>query len=315
LSINGEQAMRIKTKIRHILGTSFYWLYLPLGVCFSIVEIYLNSIGRKGDWVSLDSVTDKKSSDTLFILGSGESINSYTNAQWKRISECDSLGFNFWLLHDFIPTYYMFEFPRNKENLNDFIHNIEMKSDSYQETLMFLKEGPKGKRNTDLLPSEIKGKLKVLFNPTIPIIKVNQIDKAIKFIDKISKRSNSNKKMVVYNKRASLFSAVIFAYLSGYKNIVLCGIDLNNTKYFYESNKIEMSNKGFRVPDHGQIGNIHKTNNNEYGEVTISNLIKKLNDIILKPNNVNLFIGSNQSALSEWLSCYWDVCKWEMQKK
>ena len=37
-----------------------------------------------------------KTSDTIFILGSGPSINLITDDQWDHISSCNSIGFNYW---------------------------------------------------------------------------------------------------------------------------------------------------------------------------------------------------------------------------
>ena len=50
-----------------------------------------------------------KRSDTLFILASGSSINKISLARWDAIARHDSIGFNFWPIHPFIPTMYFIE--------------------------------------------------------------------------------------------------------------------------------------------------------------------------------------------------------------
>src|SRR5205085_6794487 len=50
-----------------------------------------------------------KTSDTLFILGSGPSINAISPDRWEAIARSDSIGFNFWLYHPFVPKIYFFE--------------------------------------------------------------------------------------------------------------------------------------------------------------------------------------------------------------
>ena len=141
----------------------------------------------------------------------------------------------------------MFEIPRNKENVDAIIHNIEVRSEEYLNTLIFLKEGQYGKKNIVLLPEDMRKRVRVMCNPTIPIIKIKQIDRAISFMYKIIKKYKPRNKMIIFSKRASLFSAILFAYQSGYKDIVLCGIDLNNTKYFYVPKEKELIEKG-RLP-------------------------------------------------------------------
>lgn len=303
--------MKIFTFIRQSIGKYFYWIYLPFGVFIGYIQIFINSLKKDGSWLNLRDVNDKKKSDTIFILGSGESVVHYNHKQWDHISKCDSLGFNFWFLHKFIPTYYMFELPRNKKNLEDFLYNLNLISESYKNTLMFLKEGTKGKLNINILPDDMKHRIKVVFNPSLPIINRKQIKKALLFMHKIIIKNNHYQRLLIFNKRASLFSAVVFAYVTGYKNIVLCGIDLNNTSYFYDKLKNEIEEKGFKVPNSGQVGNVHRTDDNKFGEVTISSLIQHINEIILKPNNVNLYIGSSESSLSKWLINYWDVNEWK----
>ena len=50
-----------------------------------------------------------KHSDTLFILASGSSINKISSARWDVIARHDSIGFNFWPIHAFVPNMYFVE--------------------------------------------------------------------------------------------------------------------------------------------------------------------------------------------------------------
>src|SRR5690554_5249502 len=56
-----------------------------------------------------DNLITYKNSNILFILGSGPSINEITEDQWTHISACDSIGFNWFLVHSHVPTYYHME--------------------------------------------------------------------------------------------------------------------------------------------------------------------------------------------------------------
>ena len=48
-------------------------------------------------------------SKTLFILGSGWSVNELTNHMLRHIGEHQSVGINFWFFHDFVPTAFSFD--------------------------------------------------------------------------------------------------------------------------------------------------------------------------------------------------------------
>lgn len=292
-------------KFRKFIGKHLYDLYLPMGIWFGKFQILISSFNESAKWVEFKDISDKKKSDTLFILGSGASVDDYNKKQWNDIQNCDSLGFNFWILHDIVPTYYMFELPRDENNLNDFIHNLNCINEKYKDTLMFLKQGTKGMEGFNFIPNCLKDRVKVLFNPTLPIQSKSQIPKAILKMKRVM--CKSKKRLVVFNKRASLFTAIGFAYACGYKKIVLCGIDLNNTKYFYENNQQKILSRGMRIPVSGQKGLIHKTDSIKFGEVTVSELIKGIYIGVLEPNNVELYTGSKNSALYEWLPYYWEV--------
>jgi hypothetical protein len=48
-------------------------------------------------------------SKTLFILGSGWSVNELTNGMLQHIGEHQSVGINFWFFHDFVPSAFSFD--------------------------------------------------------------------------------------------------------------------------------------------------------------------------------------------------------------
>src|SRR5277367_6231679 len=50
-----------------------------------------------------------KTSETLFVLGSAWSINDISDERWQIIGRHDTIGFNFWPAHPFIPRFYVFE--------------------------------------------------------------------------------------------------------------------------------------------------------------------------------------------------------------
>ena len=54
-------------------------------------------------------LTPLKSSDTVFLLGSGRSINEIREDRWQVIGRHDSIAMNFWLAHAFVPRIYLFE--------------------------------------------------------------------------------------------------------------------------------------------------------------------------------------------------------------
>ena len=73
------------------------------------------------------NIFKNKNSDTLFILGSGESINSIKI--WDKIRSHDSIGFNYFIFNNFVPSFYILEstYPEYKDEYNAQLLLIEKK--------------------------------------------------------------------------------------------------------------------------------------------------------------------------------------------
>ena len=56
--------------------------------------------------LTLENIKNYKTSNTLYILGSGPSVLDITDKQWQHIKSHNSMGFNHWYVHDFEPTFY-----------------------------------------------------------------------------------------------------------------------------------------------------------------------------------------------------------------
>lgn len=253
-------------------------------------------------------IQNYKSSDTLFIMGSGSSINKITEEQWDEINENDSMGINFWLIHDFVPTYYMFELSSKLERESVLIDLLNKKSSDYKNTLFIIRQIDQifkktKKKELDFysLPESIRNNIFIPYEFDIPSINKDNLEKSIQLINKCKINTVKN---LLLSKRASLSEAICFGFKMGYKKIILCGVDLNNTKYFYEENSY-YKNK-LPIPPNNQNSATHKTLDPNHGSVTIDCVISKINDFLLKPNGINLYIGSKQSALYGMLPFYFE---------
>lgn len=74
------------------------------------LRLFFSSLKQTGRFPSTPrEITRLRTSEKLFILGSGLSINEIVD--WAHIAAHDSVGFNFWLIHDFVPDFYFIETP------------------------------------------------------------------------------------------------------------------------------------------------------------------------------------------------------------
>jgi len=243
-------------------------------------------------------ITQYKHTDTLFILGSGSSINKINGHQWKIIENNDSVGFNFWLIHDFIPTFYVAELKGDDERISLFYRNLNIKIEQYKNIPFLLKY----REEPGLFDLNLLSQLNCvcISSPiSIPGINKEAFAKWISLLDLIKTFSKNAINGFIPFKQASVSWLIIFALKLGYKNIVLCGIDLNTTEYFFEQNKTYYLKKNILIPPSGQDGKVHMTNDPDHcdGDLIIKDVIDVLYRKLLRRKNINLYVGSSSSAL------------------
>ena len=172
-----------------------------------------------------------RESDTVFIFGTGESINGIGEAKWRAIRANDSIGFNWFLLHEHAPKWLHYEpWPQHEE---EFIrYYSDRVRDGYPSRLILNANHPPSKVATlDLLRS-------VSYHHSYPIRFQSTdrriVEKTIQILGALSAYRWLPFKDVFVHQAGSLGLLIHIAINAGYKRIVLCGIDLNNSKYFYD---------------------------------------------------------------------------------
>lgn len=241
---------------------------------------------------SFESLIRAKKSDTLFILGSGASVNSISPKQWQSIKMHDSLGLNFWIYHQFVPTFHMFELPADKAafagmkrmlmDRTDYagcvrILNYSSLVECYECDLQFMKKDVFGAHRF-VLPGRTEERmlrsLHYFFNSRI-FPRINWIP--------------------FY--RGSVFQAVMLGYMLKYRNIVLAGVDLNGSRYFWEEhdvhNRVEV-----RAPE------VHGTMTPSVHAATMTASILGLDRDFLRPRGVTLSLANSNSALFPFLDLH-----------
>lgn len=307
--------MVIKKKYKQIIKKSIEEYIFPL--YFLLSYIYQEKKARKRvrkltqAWkmkpLSALNISHYKKSDTLFVLGSGESINKLELDAWDVIKKHDTVGFNYWLIHDFVPTYYVFEPSRNQERSIVLLRNMSLRAKDYKETPIIMKGAIDSNKfvNLELVPNSLIKNFYISGDISIPGNSEKSIVKSLNYCNLLRFFAKTDGIQLILRKRASLSYMILFGLIAGYKEIVLCGVDLNNTNYFYESNKDYYQSKGLTIPHSVHTGTIHKTIDPDYGILTIDKIIYILNDELLKPRGINLYIASKSSALYPRLPIYW----------
>ena len=249
---------------------------------------------RKYTVLDFDDIRrDIKRSDTVFILGTGESINEIPEKKWKYIAEHDSAGLNWWPLHSFIPTYYYSEYPHRREHFT-FMQKIlaERLSSEYTDTLFFLSLNRAVRRgiHPKTVPALFPENTKICFY---------QYTKPAKFNPENPPSRDSLRNNLFY--RGSLTAVLDLMNRIGYKRIILLGVDLKQHIYFYENHPeiLKMLDAGYGKPLQERLGKPHRTTHPKPGKISVQDYLFYLNDIYYRPEGIELYCGSGKSALAE----------------
>lgn len=232
----------------------------------------------------------KKKSDDLYVLGSGSSINEIKN--WDAVGKGDSIGFNFWMLHDFVPDYYFLEAPRDDYNLGVMQKVLLDKKDFYKNVFLVVKQ----RARSEIIEKTLKEAGLTFFKKRFHSFGAGCKEDLLKCIIQY-KRSRVNDIFIHSQGVASVELIVVVGWLMGYKTITLCGVDLNNTNYFYES----PSFKNVEVlPRPFQNGLIHKTNDPDmcYGRMPVAEVLKIYQEELLV-DDCKIYIESSRSILAD----------------
>lgn len=247
---------------------------------------------------------DHSRSRTLFVLGSGASINRITPEQWAFIAQHDSIGFNNWLVHEHTPTYFLFEqvdrrSPHFGAVSSAYAHNLNLARERYARVPILAASSEARPLDLSGFDPAITSNFHVLSTLTLQGQARDEVLQQVRALSLLGWFSPQPTYSISITKRASLFRILHFALLAGYERIVLCGIDLNNTAYFFQENPEHYTQQGYRL-DHVaplQTGAVHKTLDRSFGALTIDELIVLLRDQLLAPRGIALHVASDASAL------------------
>jgi hypothetical protein len=287
----------------------------------------MNKLSQKGIGPRITDfpLSDHKTSDTLFIMGSGSSINDISDKQWDHIKEHDSVGFNKWPVHDHIPTYHVFEIrieEENKENRDKYWKLLNKRKKEYQNIPIILKDtaAVSDKMEPHHLPEWLVGAVIIScdtnFDRAAPLNgNAEQNKRVLKYLKEKGHFDQNININILYRKRGTVSYLIHFGVVLGYENIVLCGIDMVDSRYFFNQKDDNHIGDRVNVPSNlvpvdfegsssNQEDSVHATNDPSVSPLTLEKVIYSMNDIVLKELGVNLYVENTKSALHPKIPLY-----------
>lgn len=248
--------------------------------------------------LSLADARARKRSDTLIVLGSGRSITRLSASDWDRIGRShDTIGLNFWMLHPFTPTFYQFEAGPTPERTRQFEDFLSERADRLASVLMIYKDMERHQLDLTRLPAHSVASLRVMNKVNLPVDDPDRLLRALRIVRGL--RLTERTGLWVFA-RASIVQAMTFGATLGYRRIVLAGVDLNDTRYFWDEDPA-LSWFG-----NAQPGAVHRTMDPGVAALPVDQVVMALRDQWLAPAGITLFCGHATSALHPRLPAFFE---------
>lgn len=185
----------------------------------------------RGSYAPLDEQRLRRArrSDTVFVFGSGASLNDITGEAWRAISAHDTLGMNYFVHQQFVRVDFHvigelatgddFDATRWRPALAEYL-SLLRSSPFYESTILGLQQGWRAVQSNRILASG-------MLAPGRPIFRYRRISRG-----KFRPPSESLRAGLVHG-AGTVVSCVNLAYLLGWTVIVLAGVDLYDSRYFW----------------------------------------------------------------------------------
>jgi len=241
-------------------------------------------------------------SDTVFILGSGWSINNISESKWKTIKNHDSFGFNLWLRHAHVPSMYFSHVPdtrsANEMLLRCFIKLMEERAQDYKAVpkfIPFLHNDPTHKF-INAIPKAWRQNLYAINTFTAVARSAQEVNREISnLLDNGWFRCNPTGPLKLFSYIGTIIQLMDLSVRMGYRRVILCGVDMSDPRYFYEDLDQYPDMAGIRSSPPTQT--THQTLKQTRGHIPIDQVVYAMNDLVFEPNEIKLYVEHAGSAL------------------
>lgn len=240
-----------------------------------------------------------KSSDTLFLFGSGPSINRISAERWQAISRANSIGLNFWLYHPFVPTLYVTESVSyshgNPEVCRRLLEAMKRRAGDYRETVKIITDlyEPGPQYVFDIDPG-FRQNLYTAYDIPMPARNESEFAAGLRYLQRKGLFRAATRIRALFKYGLSLPLLLSLGLRLGYRNIVLCGFDMGPHECFYHDPEL--------FPEESQVrfyaaSAPHVSPTPIPWMIPQPEMVAGMNDLLLRPAGVNLYVENRSSKL------------------
>ena len=265
---------------------------------FNLVT-YFKTFFKRKNFLDKEEILTFKRSNTIFIFGSGYSLNNIKKKEWGVFEKNDTLGFNHFLKQNWISlSFHLLRgwsegFVDSSAGYKSFteINRLISKNKFFKKTVFI----------TQNEPSAIIG------NTFINMQNFANYKKIYPYkTEKKKNYPNYDNPHKFCHHNSTLFDALSFAYIMKWKKIVLVGVDLYDTRYFFLDNDKTLFTdyktglqKASKYSDRNQR---FDQNHSTFNKLFLEKI--KLWKLKFKQEGINLYVYNPKSLLKKILPIY-----------
>jgi hypothetical protein len=286
---------------------------LPMSELDSLAQYYwagyLNGkfkqelLGRGASLLELPKVIKQQTTEA-YILGCGASINQVSDNQWQHVSTQFSVGVNNFYVHDFTPNEYFCEFADNQEFLN-LIYEQLLDNPHHKAAQVHL-------AGVYILLSGAAYRRPKIQDPKFYLSRSVML-KSKELLKKLLPYYFEQNTPHLTHHISNLDTIIHYCIKLGFKDINLVGVDLNNDGYFWDhmdkpaylkardfihsfhkQREYQQDSKGYHATASQEVAN-------KLGKLTIIDYLSLLQEHILNPMGVRIWVTNPHSLLASIL--------------
>ena len=267
---------------------------------------------------SKERLFDEPNASTLFILGSGQSVNELSAHQLEIIKSNASVGINYWFLHPLVPSVFALEGrARQDDDLSDDARRAQERL-AVRANLQFSAESsPKvlHLRPLDGLRSSLFPLADEVWTRTFLYGRANLIARTARSLKRDLKllvqvaKAGLLPRAVFPDNGSTVVRLVFLGIAQGFRHIVLVGVDLDARPHFYYSAHYSGYHADLTTLNPRPAGLPHETRHVTHRPFDTLDFLSTLGEVLNKRGTPSLWIGSASSELSSVLPLYqWEKC-------
>lgn len=318
MSKTGSMRGMLTALVRIILETSYfgrirYWIWKRQAERDSRGTRAIADTGGYGSLDYRQPLFDGSfSGKTLYLLGSGSSVNSISPEQFELIGRNDSIGINAWAVHPFVPSAYSFETGQDGDGPSEetlYVSSLVRRPAivTKKPKFLFLRPTPPATVKNLVRPGEAANSGQFMYGrANLVTSRISNMAPDIRRIVRSAARGKTPQNVLLDN-GASVVRLVFWGGLQGYQRIVLVGVDLDTRPYFWDAEDYQHGSRAISEALSRPKGKPHNSLETLDRPFPVDQVIVTLSRVLRAELGVEVMIADGSSALADRLPlCGWN---------